>query len=271
MISIIMPSLTPNFNKICSTLDCILQNSGEYEVVLVLQRTGIEIEDKIKKHFSFNAKLKIINDTGIGISRARNIAIRASVGDWMLLLDDDVYIENNTIQNLNEQLSDNEMFYYGNALIHNTNTHYVRYYVINKDLSIWSYNRVCSISLIVNRKAFDRIGWFDENFGSGCELGSSEESDLIIRVLLNKIKIRYLKDYSVYHEKAVHSLQKVEDYAMGGGALYRKHLASKNLKLYSKFLFDLILRMFFLFSFQRKRYVFFKGFFKGFFKYSDYK
>ena len=69
-----MPSLTPNFNKICSTLDCILQNSGEYEVVLVLQRTGIEIEDKIKKHFSFNAKLKIINDTARIAANPENIA-----------------------------------------------------------------------------------------------------------------------------------------------------------------------------------------------------
>ena len=266
-----MPSLNPSLNKICSTLDCIMQNSGEYEVILVLQRASVEIEGKIKKHLGFNDKLIVINDTGVGISRARNIAIKASTGEWILLLDDDVYIENNTIQNLNKQLSVNTMFYYGNALVHNTNTHYVRYYVIDRDLSIWSYNRVCSISLVINRKAFDRIGWFDENLGSGCELGSSEESDLVIRALLNKIKIRYLKDYSVYHEKAVHSLQKVENYAMGAGALYRKHMASKNLKLYAKFLFDLALRMFFLFSFQRKRYVFFKGFFKGFVKYSDYK
>jgi glycosyltransferase involved in cell wall biosynthesis len=271
MISIIMPSLNPDIRKLFTTLNCILQNDGKYEVILVLQKTNIKKVNKIKNYFSFNVKLKIINDTGIGISRARNIAIKASDGDWILLLDDDVYIENNTIQNLNKQLSSDEMFYYGNALIHCTNSYYVRYYVINRNLSIWSYNRVCSISLIVNRKTFDKIGWFDESLGSGCEFGSSEESDFIIRALLNKIKIGYLKDYSVYHEKAEHSLQKVESYSMGAGALCRKHLASKNLKLYTKFLLDLTLRIFFLLSFKRKRYIFFKGFLKGFVKYNNYK
>jgi len=271
MISIIMPSLNPNPNKICSNINNILQNGGEYEVVLVLQRTSEEIKGEIKKHCNFSNKLKIINDTGIGISRARNIAIRASAGDWMLLLDDDVYIENNTIQNLSKQLSGDELFYYGNALIYNTNIHYVRYYVINRDLSIWSYNRVSSISLIVNRKVFDRIGLFDENFGSGCDLGSSEESDLIIRALLGKIKIRYLKDYVVYHDKAAHSLEKVEHYAMGGGAIYRKYLFSPNIKLLLKFSIDFAIRVIFLFSFQLKRYVFLRGFVKGFVRYGSYK
>lgn len=266
-----MPSLNPNLDKICSTLDCILQNNGEYEVVLVLQKASKEIENKIKFYFNYSSKLKIITDKGVGISRARNIAIRNSVGDWILLLDDDVYIENNLFQNVYEKLSKDEMFYYGNALISNTQNHYVRYYVVNRDLSIWSYNRVCSISLIINRKVFDRIGWFDENFGSGSELGSSEESDFIIRALLNDIKISYLKDYSVFHEMAVHSLQKVENYAMGGGGLYRKHLPSRNLILYLKFILDLILRVFFLFSFKRKRFVFIRGFFRGFFIYSYIK
>jgi len=76
-----------------------------------------------------------------------------------------------------------------------------------------------------------------------------------------------LSGYSVYHEKAEHSLRKVESYAMGGGALCRKHFNSRDVKLYIKFMLDLALRVVFLFSFNRKRYVFLRGFFKGFLRY----
>mgnify|MGYP003976877371 CR=1 FL=1 len=267
MISIIMPSLSPNLNKICSTLKYILQNSGEYEVVLVLQRTSMEIEGKIKKKCNFSDKLIIINDTGIGISRARNIGINSSLGEWILLLDDDIYIENNTIQELEKELDNNELFYYGNSMITGTKKHYVGFYITEKDIDIWSYNRICSISLIINKKVFDKIGYFDEKLGSGTYFGSSEESDLILRSLLNGINIKYLKIYIVYHEKAMHSMHKVEKYAMGAGALYKKNILSKNIKLYVKFLIDLIIRFLFLFTFKKKRYLFLRGFFKGFINY----
>ena len=266
-----MPSHSPDQEKIFLTLSLMLRNEGAYEIVLVLQGVCLEVADNIKSHVNFNPRLKIIIDSGTGISRARNIAIKASVGDWILLLDDDVYVEKDTIENLSNVLSDNKMFCYGNAFVHNTNNHYVRYYIIGRDLSIWSYNRVCSISLIINRKVFVKVGLFDEKLGSGCRFGSSEESDLLIRALLMDVKIEYLDGFSVYHEKADHSMEKVERYAMGSGALYRKHLASNNIRLYAKLWADLMIRVVFLFSFQRKRYVFLKGFLKGFFEYGSDK
>ena len=264
-----MPSLNPDLNQMFLTLNSILLNSGNYEVILVLQGTGKIKEERIKAEFSLNDNLKIIIDDGIGISRARNIAINASIGEWILLLDDDVTINKNMFQDISKNLSEDELFYYGNVLIHNTNNHYVRYYLINKDINLLNYNRVCSVSLVINRQVFNKIGLFDENLGSGTDFGSSEESDFILRALLNKIKISYLSSYVVYHSKAVHSLTKVEKYAMGAGALYRKYLLSVNLILYFKFIIDLLLRVLFLFSFQEKRYIFFKGFFKGFMKYRD--
>jgi len=266
-----MPSLDPDLEKICSTLKCILQNRGSYEIILVLQKTSPDKKKEIENMFGSYVQMKVIFDSGIGISRARNIAIKASVGRWMLLLDDDVCIDSNIITDLNGRLSSNELFYYGNVLINNTKTHYVNFFVINKNLDIWSYNRVCSASLVINRKVFDGIGLFDEDLGSGCELGSSEESDLIIRALLSKIKIKYLDCYTVYHEQAMHSMQKVENYAKGGGAIYRKYLYSKNLKLYLKFSLDLLLRVVLLFSFQKKRYIFLKGFIIGFARYGANK
>jgi glycosyltransferase involved in cell wall biosynthesis len=269
MLSIIMPSLNPDLDKIFFTLDSILLNIGDFEVILVLQRTTKQKEERIKKNFILNTNLKVIRDDGIGISRARNIAVNASIGEWILLLDDDVYIKNNTLHTISNDLSDNDLFYYGNVLIHNTDNHYVRYYIVNKDLGLLSYNRVCSVALIINRKVFNQIGLFDENIGSGTDYGSSEESDLILRALLNKIKIKYLSTFVVYHSQALHSLSKVEKYAMGAGALYRKYLFRLNLILYLKFMADFFIRLIFLCSFQKKRYVFFKGFIKGFMRYRD--
>jgi len=271
MISIIMPSYNPNISNIIKTLEAIFDNIGNYEVILVLQKTASKNIKILDHHFQNEIKLKIINDAGIGISRARNKGVKLSVGNWILLLDDDVYIKSNIIKILENNLATNELFYYGNALVKGTNEHYVRFYITGKDIDIWSYNRVCSISLIINKEVFSRIGYFDEQLGSGTEYGSSEESDLILRALFNNIKIKYLDDYMIYHERAKHSLLKVEKYALGGGALYRKHIANFNIRLYNKLLIDLIIRFLFLFTFQKKRYVFLRGFFRGFFNYKKGK
>ena len=265
-----MPSLNPDLKKIFFTIKSIFLNSGNFEVILVLQKTSKKKEEKIKTEFSKN-NLKIISDSGQGISRARNLAIKAAIGKWILLLDDDVHINNNLFLEINKNLSDQDLFYYGNVLIRGTKNHYVRYFIINKDINLWSYNRICSVSLIINRKVFDKIGLFDENLGTGSDFGSSEESDFILRALLNKIKIKYLKNYVVYHRPAIHSLSKVERYAMGGGALYRKYISRFNLYLYSKFMIDLTIRIFFLLTFQKKRYIFMRGFLEGFIKFGDYK
>jgi GT2 family glycosyltransferase len=271
MFSIIIPSFNPKIKKICATLESIFQNSGDYEVILVLQKTSTFKQNEIKKFFYNKDNFKIIVDLGVGISRARNIAIKESRGEWFLLLDDDVYIKKNVIKNLNNQISEDEFFYYGNALIKNTNINYVNYYIKNSDLTIWSYNRVCSISLIINRKTFNHIGTFDECLGTGCLFGSSEESDLIIRALLSNIRIKYIKNFTVYHDLATHSLNKTEAYAMGSGAMHRKHLYSGKIQLYIKFILDLLLRLIFLLSFRRKRFIFIRGFLKGFLKYANKK
>ena len=270
-VSIIIPSINPNCKKIFFTLNSVLKNAGHYEVILVLQKTNTNTENKIKKEFSKNIKLKIIYDKGQGISRARNLAIKSASGDWIILIDDDVYIKKNTINILNENISEDDLFYYGNAIVNKTNDHYVNYYIVNSDLNFWNYNRISSIALVINRKVFEKIGLFDENLGSGSDFGSSEESDLILRALLKNIKIKYLKEYFVYHEKANFTSQKIEYYAKGVGSIYKKYLKNRNIKLYIKFLIDLSIRALFLLSFQKKRYVFFKGFYFGFTKYNNVK
>ncbi|WED26883.1 glycosyltransferase [Vibrio sp. DW001] len=267
MISIIMPSLDPDVIKITSTLESIFINHGDFELILVLQSTPAEKIKTIQNLFSEEKKLRIVINDEVGISAARNKGIKVSLGSWILLLDDDVYIKADTIKKLVGNLDKNVLMYYGNAKVYDTEEYYVKHFVRDKDLDIWNYNRVCSIALIINKNVFETFGYFDERLGSGTYFGSSEESDLILRVLLNEIRIVYMECYNVYHERAMHSLPKVERYARGSGALYSKFFDCGNYKLYLKFILDLVLRVIFLFTFRRKRYVFFKGFLSGLFKF----
>jgi glycosyltransferase involved in cell wall biosynthesis len=262
-----MPSLDPNLEKINATISSILSNSADYELILVLQKVSSEKLFAIERCFENDKRLKIVCDDGVGISRARNVGISTSIGSWILLLDDDIYLKPNTIDFLIKNLDTSQLIYYGDAKIIGTEEHYVKYFIKDKDVDFWSYNRVCSISLVFNRIVFNRIGYFDERLGSGTYFGSSEESDLLLRALLKNIKISYIKNYDIYHERPIHPIKKIESYARGGGALYKKFLFCKNVKLYMKFTVDFIIRIIFLLSFKRKRYVFLKGFIQGFFKF----
>ncbi|NOH54515.1 glycosyltransferase [Vibrio coralliilyticus] len=264
-----MPSLNPNEEKITKALGSILANTGDFEVVVVFQNTDHAKISRICNCYPSDKRLKILISDEVGISLARNLGIRASKGRWILLLDDDVYIEPNTITSLSNCLDENIDMYYGNAKIIDTDEFYVKYYIAGKDLDFWSYNRVCSIALIINKSVFDNLGFFDERLGSGTYFGSSEESDLVLRVLLENKRIKYISCYNVFHERATHSLSKVERYARGSGALYKKFMFGniRNYKINVKFLLDFVLRLFFLLTFKKKRYVFLKGFFDGFFKF----
>lgn len=262
--SIITPSYNPDPERISQTLYRILENTGSYEIIVVLQKTSMETIEKIHARFKYYENVVFIVDDGVGISRARNIAISESKGEWVLLLDDDVYVYPDLISKLQNISAIEALFYFGNIYKTGSNEHYLKFYATSSKLGLFNYNRVCSVALVINRIVFRKIGLFDENLGAGCFFGSSEESDFILRALLSKLCIRRIDDHDVFHDQANPSLEKVESYARGLGALYRKYLFRYSLGLNVKLICDLLVRIFLTLSLSKRRIFFVRGVYRGF-------
>lgn len=252
-------------NNLLKAVQSILSNDANYELIIVFQETK---PDDIT---FFNAlepsKIKVIEDNGVGISRARNKGIKKTQGDWFLLLDDDVEIKPNLLFELEKLLSKTkEHFYYGNLLIKGTTKPYRDYPLKNKDINFINFNLICSVMLVFDRYVLDKIGLFDENIGAGMIHGAGEETDFIIRSLFANIKIKYLDLYSVYHDKHEATNAKLIAYAAGNAAIYKKYFGRKDYRLTLKLIADLFVRILLCLTFRKKRFVFFYGFTYGLFR-----
>lgn len=219
------------------------QTFRNYEVIIVDQSTDELTKDTIDKCMIENIKYKKVEFKGL--SKARNEALKMAVGEFFCLIDDDAYYPNDylsTIDSLIKKESKNRIFtgYMWNSI---TNSSFVDYSKISngKVLSIRETIRYCPspcITFPMNLK--EKIGLFDERFGVGAFFGSCEETDYILRALKVGYTIAYYENIKVIHphEKLKNSSylelspKKINSYALGFGALTRKHIDNYYLDMY---------------------------------------
>lgn len=266
MISIIMPSYDPNVAKVSETVSGILTQDAEIEIILVLQHTDSSKVAALRGRLK-DTRVKVIDDDGVGISRSRNIGVQNSNGKWLLFLDDDIQLEPATlkaIQDSPEYKGEKGRFFYGNLFVIGTRDNYLNFPLTGRKVGVFSYNRVCSVMLIIEKELFHEIGPFDERMGSGTYFGAYEESDIVVKALLVGETIQYLPFYTAYHESADYEVEKVVKYARGTGAFYRKYWLQKSRLLDLKLTLDLLLRVILTLTLKKKRIFWFKGFWEGF-------
>ena len=100
--SIIVPVYnTEKYLKRC--LDSIKSQSfKDYEVIIVNDGSTDNSSDIISKY-----SYKVINQENQGLSMARNNGVKASIGDYLIFLDSDDYIEKDLLKEINKSLSNN--------------------------------------------------------------------------------------------------------------------------------------------------------------------
>ncbi|MDY4721990.1 MAG: glycosyltransferase [Clostridium paraputrificum] len=244
--SVILPTL----NRENELEDCIksliFQTYNNIEIIIVDQSDNDLTKNVVEKYMMKNhVKIKYIKSNIKSLSNARNIAISESEGDYILLADDDAVYNENYIMTANRIINqgNDELIISGVILTKENRKPFVKY-SIAKDQEILNINKVLKISLsaslVINIKLFKDIGLFDENFGIGGKFGAAEESDFIIRCIKNNYKVIHCKEMVLYHpvaKKACNeeSLRKVYSYAVGTGALVKKHLYyNRNYNLINK-------------------------------------
>jgi hypothetical protein len=87
---------------------------------------------------------------------------------------------------------------------------------------------VYSVTIFIKKMVFADIGYFDELLGVGARFPATEESDLIIRCLEKRKRIRYFSDIIIHHPfnyvfYGYKSVQREQAYGLGIGYLIRKH------------------------------------------------
>ncbi len=221
---------------------CIKSLNQNIPIIVVEHSDNKKIKEDLENKYN-NLKC-ILAKSNLGMGSGNNIGIKAADTDYVLLLNPDVLLEDNTIEELflaSQNLKDFSMLA---PLEKNFNNYgFLNKKKTNKNLedAPFEVDFIDGFSMLINKKKFKEIGYFDENFFMYLENNdlckrSRDKGDLIY--IIPKSKINHLAAKAVDNKYA----DEVE--------------YSRNWHwIWSKFYFN------------KKHYGFFKAFYEGFPRY----
>ena len=174
---------------------------------------------------------------GSGAARSRNMAIKHAVGDYIVWGDSDARFKKNTLQNIDRITEDNPDYdlICGIYLNIEDGKPYSRYSGSKTTpMNFKNYDCCLGSAMVIKRTILDKVGLLDESLGTGTRYGSSEETDLVLRILEYGGKLLYEPDHEVFHPRLDPKQMSLRSwtarhyrYGMGRGAMLRKHLQVK--------------------------------------------
>lgn len=134
-----------------------------------------------------------INSTTRGLSKSRNIAIKHSTAEYIVLTDDDMVYRENYNEILLESFEKYKNMDIFAFQVEGIERKFKNYPSKAKELSFMGTMKISSVELVFRREALisNKIE-FNENFGSGAEFKMGEENILLFQCLKKKLKIQYV-------------------------------------------------------------------------------
>lgn len=214
-----MPELSiiiPTYNRsgiLENTLDYLIniKFEKEFEIIIVNNyHDGITINEKYKG-------VKIINCTKNGVAASRNSGALLAKGNWLLFLDDDILVDQSTIQKIYElSTKDTKTIYLPNWVYpdslykHLNETNFgrflikIKYYTLegwlNKPLENKEFielNSGASYFLMIRKSDFLQINGYDEKFPHA----GAEDYEFCSRLIKHGYQFYLVKEIYVYHNE----------------------------------------------------------------------
>ena len=184
--------------------------------------------------------VQVLSEPNVGLSRARNCALRAARGDLIAITDDDCRMDKEFVNDLlRHDADDDDLVLRGGRielgdptdLPHTINTSPTRKRW-SRALNTARYDsmsgKLNGCNMTMRRSLVERLGLFDENFGPGTPTSAGEDTEYIYRAYCANVAIEYVPDMTVAH----HHGRKTKDagyklwrsYMTGDGAICAKYI-----------------------------------------------
>lgn len=159
-----------------------------------------------------------------GLSAARNFAVKKSRGEYLVFIDDDAAVKEDFIDILSKNIGEADALC-GRIMDPSDNRVFSRCFLDaeKKYLNRFKFRYFMGSSHIVKKSILEKIGLYDENFGTGARYRGAEESDIFFRMLRENRRILYLPDLIFYHPVTYKTpVARAFDYAYAVGAMLSK-------------------------------------------------
>ncbi len=173
---------------------------------------GAPIAEIAQRH-----QASVVTESRRGVSRARNAGVRAAKGSVVAFLDDDSTADNAWLPRLLGPFRNPEVWAVVGSIGAQTVTdpvsqafdklhraqfpesHITFGGKAKDDFFPMREALVGNANMAIRREVFDRCGYFDTCFGRGTRIGSGEEPDLLLRILLAGGKVAVEPAAQIFH------------------------------------------------------------------------
>ncbi len=200
----------PAFNYANYLPECLdsvkAQSFQNWECIIIDNGSTDNTKEVVEKYVSADARFKYVYTENKGVSRARNLGIKNSNGEFILPLDADDRIHSNLLQKEVEQHLKNKdltLVYSEAELFGNSSGKWNLPEYSFKDLLV---ENSIFCTAMYKRKDFDRVGGYNENMHEGFE-----DWDFWISLLQNDAKVYKVPEVLFYYRIRTNTRNSVLD------------------------------------------------------------
>ncbi len=228
MVSLIVATVNraAELDRLLASLD--RQSYKQFEVLVVDQNPDDRLVPLLQKYTGLSIK-HLRSERGL--SRARNMGLRAAKGDIVAIPDDDCWYPGQLLEHVTDWFALHHEFGIFNVVKRSADNNPVgpRWPPSARKCTradVWQ----CAISsaIFMRRAVCDAVGDFNENIGVGAtsRYQSGEETDYVLRALELGVQMWYEPSLTVHHPP-LHSIDRLQKtsyrFALGAGYVLKLH------------------------------------------------
>lgn len=180
------------------------QSFKNMEVVIVDQSDFKQHEKvcELVQAFARDLSIRLIEDSGRGLSHGRNLGLRMVQGEIIGFPDDDCWYGDELVQQVVAWFQANRDYDFLAAPFTEPGVLNAMFPAVERDIAYWRGGvvGVCSVGLFFRQQIVrGRSLFFAENLGAGRELMCSEETDFVFRCVRGGSRGRFVPSITVLH------------------------------------------------------------------------
>lgn len=201
MVSVLIPAYNAE-KTIHRCLDSVLaQTYCDIEVIIVNDGSKDSTLAKLQVYAKKDERVKVIDQLNHGVAAARNVALDNAIGDYILYVDADDWVEPNMLESLLKLADDADIVFCGND---NANTTNEVKHIDNAEIDIWDNAR--QLLEFVKHKQMNGMLWnklIKRSITEGCRFnektGYGEDAEFLWQVLKKSEKMVVTNEILYHH------------------------------------------------------------------------